>query len=1057
MRMQKHVIALPIILALAACGGSGDGSDNGGNNGGGNTNTSATFSGSLTSSIDADTSSVSGNVSVTDPDSGEATITAQANTATSYATFSINSAGDWTYTLDTNNSDVVALADGDTLSDSISIESADGTSTNVEITITGVNDTPSFGSGNLVNAASIEKTDSDPINGTLSVTDPDNDESAFTPQSSIMTSYGMFSIAAAGTWEYTLDTSNATVSALASPSDTLTDSITVTTVDGTSTTIDITITGVAATASNFIRGSIGDNDTVPDVNCDTVYNSLSALEDAVSFDMTPGVTLCLASGTYTGDFDLKFGGAGTEDMPITVAAEVPGTVTITGDTFVGLTGTYAVLQGFIFKDGEMSSSVLQTRANSNTACNYCRVTENSFIDMDDGQTNSTKWLQIYGANNRIDHNWFSGKTTAGAWMVIERGDSPGTEDRTQIDHNYFGDRPPKEGAAYGENSDNEYEGIRVGTSSTHTSDSFAVIEHNFFEGIDGEAEVISIKAGGVTVRHNTIRNSRGSIVSRHGEGSVIENNFIIGDGNPFAGGIRLVDANHSVTNNYIEGSRFPSSSFYGGILISNSDGSTGSGYQDVENVFVAHNTIVDSANSINFAAGSRDDSPEDVYFINNIVDDAVGDVITNADSLPNGYVFAGNIVHGRALADDDSVTSLTGFSFVDPSLSDDGQGLARPSDNSPDLSADLSADTGSYSFPTTDMDGQTRTSATLIGADETSDEEVAAIDFRGLLTKDLVGPLNYTPPSSVHRIQVVSINNADFDSGDLTGWTNTEAQYVSDDEAFSKNSSVEVFGASGEVSQTVAVEENTNYTLSAFVKGDASISATLGSDVYNVDESSSKYTFTTVSFNSGSNTSVEISGQLASEVDTYVDILNADFDDDQDNWVVNEGTGIGQVQDSSNSASGADGSIKFVYNDVDDGTPYDPYIAQTITVTPNTDYTLGMYILNKNTNDSTVLFGVHTGSAVVDGVFDSADILASKNSVYDDLSEDDEGDDSFRPDTLTFNSGANTTLTIFAQFQSSTGAEIRVDDFSLFSTGAPDSSASASFDEFRLVSHPSLP
>jgi poly(beta-D-mannuronate) lyase len=103
-----------------------------------------------------------------------------------------------------------------------------------------------------------------------------------------------------------------------------------------------------------------------------------------------------------------------------------------------------------------------------------------------------------------------------------------------------------------------------------------------------------------------------------------------------------------------------------------------------------------------------------------------------------------------------------------------------------------------------------------------------------------------------------------------------------------------------------------------------------------------------------------------------------------------------------------------------------------------------------------VLFGAHTGAAIVGGVFDSGDVIASKDSVYGDLSTDDEGDDSFRPDVLVFNSGANTSLTIFAQYQSVLGDDIRIDNFSLTAEGAPSTDAEAYFDSFRLVSHPEL-
>lgn len=1048
-KMNKNLIVIGLFSALYGCGGSSGSPEE-------IVNTPASYSGDLSGSIIAGMASVGGTVTITDPDSGESMLSAQTE-ETNFGTFSIGADGAWSYTLDNNSADLIALGQDDEVNQSFTLTSSDGTTQSLNITVSGINDPAAFDTGGGADSATLTNNTAS-INGTLSVNDPDNGQSLIQEQTDALGMFGMFTISSAGAWVYTLDTNNASVMGLLDETDSVTEGINVASADGSSTTISINIVGVAsAGGTGFTKGSIGNNDTVPDVNCTATVSSTGELEDVVSFDMTPGETLCLASGSYSG-LDLTFGGTGTAEEPITIAAAVPGEVFIDGEVFVGMTGEYVVFQGFVFQDGAMDSSLMQTRANNNTACNNCRITENTFINMDEGLDDSTKWFQIYGSGNRFDHNWVSGKTTRGALFIVERGDAPGTEDRTQIDHNYFADRPPIGGVAYASNTDNEYEGIRIGTSDTHTSDSFAVIEHNYFERIDGEAEVISVKAGGVTVQHNTIRNSRGSIVNRHGEGSTIDNNFIIGDGNPFAGGIRIVDANHQVTNNYIEGARNSSSNFYGGILISAFGGSDASDYQEVENVLVANNTVVDSVNSVNFFAGREDNNPSTVYFVNNVVAKAIGPVLKNADELPTSSIYAGNYVFGQTFSDDDSVTSLAGFSFVDPLLSADISGLYRPTDSSADLSADSSADIGSYTLPTQDMDGQTRSTLTVSGSDEISTETLDAKDMRGLLTADLVGPLSYTPPSTKPHINKVDISNDDFDTQNLGGWINTDAEVTTDaDEVFSRGSSVKLDSLSDSIMQTLMIEADTNYTLSAFIKGAGKLTATADGISYSTDSNSSSYHFTTVSFNSGTATSVDISVTMDDSVLGFVDIINSDFDNAQEDWVENDGTGIGQVQDSSNSASGDDGSIKFKYNDDDNGTPYDPYIAQTVTVLANTEYTLTIYnLLKDDAAGSSILFGAHSGEAIGGADFDSANVIASKNSVYGDLSEDDEADDSFRPDTLVFNSGENTSITIFAKYQSTTGDDIRVDDFSLSAFSAPGDDEDVFVDSFRLVSHASL-
>ena len=60
--------------------------------------------------------------------------------ANGYGTFTLTGAGVWTYTLDNNNAAVQALNAGDTLTDSFTATTADGTAQVVTVTITGTND-----------------------------------------------------------------------------------------------------------------------------------------------------------------------------------------------------------------------------------------------------------------------------------------------------------------------------------------------------------------------------------------------------------------------------------------------------------------------------------------------------------------------------------------------------------------------------------------------------------------------------------------------------------------------------------------------------------------------------------------------------------------------------------------------------------------------------------------------------------------------------------------------------------------------------------------------------
>ncbi|EWH09996.1 leucyl-tRNA synthetase class Ia [Catenovulum agarivorans DS-2] len=1057
--MNKNLITLTMLMSLTGCLDFNSADDEGNIDDG---NNQATFSGDSQQSISADASSnIAGSLTVSDPDSGEAYFVAMEQVATSYGNFSLSKEGTWTYELDSNNSFVNNLSSSsDTLTDNITISSADGTNHIIVITIVGIdttNNTPASISG--LSKTITNNTASD-VEGEIYIHDADGDnEEAAIAQNDVVTTYGTFSINADGEWTYELDTTQSDVAALSSASETLTDTISISSVDGTQADLLITITGVDPVVVDTTP--LTADDSVPVVNCTQVVNSVADLEDAAE-DLVAGDTLCLADGTYTGDFELRVEGMGTPDKPITVAAENPGKAIITdGEISARLGGKHIVLQGFVFRDGESGSSIIKFE--KETECSYCRVTEVSIIDMDAGDYSSSKWIEFYGHYNRVDHSWFSGKESRGALLVFPRWTSESdfnangfTADYGLVDHNYFGDRPPAFGQAYAGSSDNEYEAIRLGLSTTHSAPSYSVVEKNYFERIQGEAEIISNKSANNIIRNNTVRDSNGSIVTRHGANATISNNFIFGDDNPFAGGIRLVDDGHIVTNNYVEGARYLNSNWNGGIVLTTGDdaGDTDNGYQNVENVLIAHNTIVDSVNSLNVYGGKNDTAPQDVYLVNNIIADAIGPVIrTNGQGMPANSTFDGNYVFGQAFSDDDSLTSVTGITMLDVELEKAADGLYRPSDKSPVLAAAV-VNLGDFNPPTIDMDGQTRSNSTTAGADEA----LTASNQLAPLTAADVGPKNYRPTPGKVYVDKVSIVNHDFDSGDFSGWTNNGATITSAaDEVFSRGNSLKVDSNSASVTQTVTLTANTHYTLSAFMKGAAKLAVTVDGKTYAAERNASSYAFQSVSFNSGNATSAVITASVDDMVSNKAAIANANFDDGDDDWITIEGTGIGQVQESSNSAGGADGSIKFKWNSgADTGSPHNPYIAQTIAVEANTDYTLSIYNLYKQSDDdSSIIFGVSSNTDITA----TADWVANKESVYSALKSagTTKGDDSFYRDQLTFNTGAHTSLTVFAQFKTTNGTEIRVDQFELSYQGAPAEGTEAYFDNIRLVSHPLSP
>ncbi|MFZ2541501.1 MAG: VCBS domain-containing protein, partial [Gallionella sp.] len=175
--------------------------------------------------------STSGTLSVSDVDSLE-TFVEQSNTVGVYGTFSINSAGAWTYVA---NSAFDDFNIGQSVNDTFTVVSADGTTTSVDITINGTNDPA------ILSQASVKLDETnEPLttSGTLSISDVDN-AATFVARAKIGGKNGSLKIDATGAWTYVANSAFDNLSVGRSVSDTFT----VASDDGTTTTVQITING----------------------------------------------------------------------------------------------------------------------------------------------------------------------------------------------------------------------------------------------------------------------------------------------------------------------------------------------------------------------------------------------------------------------------------------------------------------------------------------------------------------------------------------------------------------------------------------------------------------------------------------------------------------------------------------------------------------------------------------------------------------------------------------------------------------------------------------------
>src|SRR5207248_1380392 len=147
-------------------------------------------------------------------------------------TFSIAANGAWTYTA---NSAFDSLNVGQSVSDTFTVASADGTPTTVQVTINGTNKSDER---RAATEALPETNAPLTTGGTLTVSDVDSAQ-MFVAQSNVAGANGIFSIAANGAWTYAANSAFDYLNVGQSVSDTFT----VASADGTPTTVQVTING----------------------------------------------------------------------------------------------------------------------------------------------------------------------------------------------------------------------------------------------------------------------------------------------------------------------------------------------------------------------------------------------------------------------------------------------------------------------------------------------------------------------------------------------------------------------------------------------------------------------------------------------------------------------------------------------------------------------------------------------------------------------------------------------------------------------------------------------
>ncbi|MCY1489627.1 Chondroitinase-B precursor [compost metagenome] len=346
--------------------------------------------------------------------------------------------------------------------------------------------------------------------------------------------------------------------------------------------------------------------------------TIAELNEAIS-KVKPGDRIIMSNGTWK-DTAIDFNAKGASKDSIFLEAETAGKVILSGNSSLKVSGDYLVAKGLWFKDG-YSKFVISFMSKDKVATNS-RVTNCAITDYNpETKAESNHWVELWGKNNRFDNNYVAGKNNDGCTLVVWLKGEENHQNHHRIDHNYFGERPPL-GANGGET-------IRIGTSHNSMFQSNTIVEWNKFEKCNGEVEIISNKSCNNTFRNNLFLESQGSMVFRHGNNCLVENNVFLGNNQPYTGGVRVINEGHTVKNNYFYG--LTGQDFRGSLVIMNGvPNSPLNRYNQVKNATVTNNIFY---NCSPFQLGAGKDEERSLAPITSVISDNIIYNDTDAETV----------------------------------------------------------------------------------------------------------------------------------------------------------------------------------------------------------------------------------------------------------------------------------------------------------------------------------------------------------------------------------------------------------------------------------------
>ncbi len=148
--------------------------------------------------------------------------------------------------------------------------------------------------------------------------------------------------------------------------------------------------------------------------------------------MGAGDTIILKDGAWA-DALLKIHADGTAGKPVTIKAQTPGKVIFTGASRLSVGGSHVVVDGLWFQN-PTAEQVIELREDSKRLASDSRITNCAVTnDTQIASANSSQFISIYGARNRVDHCYIAGKTTEGTTMVVWLSNEAKDQGKHQID------------------------------------------------------------------------------------------------------------------------------------------------------------------------------------------------------------------------------------------------------------------------------------------------------------------------------------------------------------------------------------------------------------------------------------------------------------------------------------------------------------------------------------------------------------------------------------------------------------------------------------------------